>query len=190
MSSGWRTATAGPERPVTGSTLLAVIYLGLGTNLGDRAANLRGALRELSARGVSVDAISSVYQTEPVGFLEQPDFWNIVVRATTALEPAALMNVLLDTEYALGRQRTFRNAPRSIDVDILMYDDRSIATVDLKVPHPRMLERAFVLLPLVEISPDLRHPATGRLFAGAVADLPAQRAERIMSSAQLVAQTE
>jgi 2-amino-4-hydroxy-6-hydroxymethyldihydropteridine diphosphokinase len=165
---------------------LAVIYLGLGTNLGDRAANLRAALRELGSRALQIDAISSVYETAPVGFLEQPDFWNIVVRAATTLEPPALMSAILDTEYALGRQRTFRNAPRSIDVDILLYDDRSIGTDDLVVPHPRMLERMFVLMPLIEIAPDLRHPVTRRRFTEAVAEVTPQRVDRIMSSEELL----
>jgi 2-amino-4-hydroxy-6-hydroxymethyldihydropteridine diphosphokinase len=143
-------------------------------------------LQELGERALQIEAISSVYQTEPVGFLEQPDFWNIVVRATTTLEPTELMSAILDTEYALGRQRTFRNAPRSIDVDILLYDERSIGTDDLEVPHPRMLERMFVLMPLIEIAPDLTHPVTQRRFADELADVPPTRVERIMSSEELL----
>lgn len=139
-------------------------YLGLGTNLGDREQNLREALRRLAAV-LEIDGVSSVYETEPVGYTPQPDFWNLVVRGATRLEPESLLRAVERIERELGRQPSFPNAPRVIDIDLLLYDNVCLATPTLEIPHPRMLERAFVLRPLAELEPELRHPATGERIA-------------------------
>jgi 2-amino-4-hydroxy-6-hydroxymethyldihydropteridine diphosphokinase len=135
----------------------AVAYLGLGTNVGDREQNLRAALERLRAI-VDVEAVSNVYESEPVGFLEQPDFWNLVVRIRTNLEPADLFRRVKEIERALGRTESFRNAPRVIDIDILAIEQLVLHDPELDIPHPRLHERSFVLLPLAEVAPDFRHP--------------------------------
>ncbi len=155
MSSGWRTATAVPA-PATPE---ARAWLGLGTNLGDRAENLRMALAGLATLG-RIDGISSVYETEPIGYREQPDFWNLVVRLATTMDPATLLARAHVIEAAQGRTRPFRNAPRTLDIDLLLYEDVVLHEPELVVPHPRMGERAFVLEPLAELDPELRHPVT------------------------------
>lgn len=141
---------------------MATAYLGLGTNLGDRDANLAAALELLDER-VGIDAVSSVYESEPVGYTAQPKFLNLVARIRTKLAPRDLLEALQEIERELGRERHFRNAPRVIDVDLLLYDDEVLEEPGLTVPHPRMLERDFVLRPLVELDPELRHPIRGRL---------------------------
>ncbi|HKJ91919.1 MAG TPA: 2-amino-4-hydroxy-6-hydroxymethyldihydropteridine diphosphokinase [Longimicrobiales bacterium] len=141
---------------------MASAYLGIGSNLGDRDANLAGALELLDAR-VGIDAVSSVYESEPVGYTAQPDFLNLVARVRTELAPRDLLEALQGVERELGRERHFRNAPRVIDVDLLLYDQLELSEPGLTVPHPRMLERDFVLRPLVELEPELRHPEAGRL---------------------------
>lgn len=109
--------------------------------------------------------MSSVYESEPVGYADQPTFWNMVARLRTVLSPDGLLNTLIEIEEGMGRQRTFRNAPRIIDLDILLYDDVACSDPGLTLPHPRMAERAFVLRPLVELAPDLVDPKTRRRFA-------------------------
>jgi 2-amino-4-hydroxy-6-hydroxymethyldihydropteridine diphosphokinase len=141
---------------------MATAYLGLGSNLGDRDGNLARALQLLDAR-VGIDAVSSVYESEPVGYTAQPEFLNLVARTETELGPGDLLEALQAVERALGRERHFRNAPRVIDVDLLLYDQQVLDEPGLEVPHPRMLERDFVLRPLVELKPDLRHPTAGLL---------------------------
>jgi 2-amino-4-hydroxy-6-hydroxymethyldihydropteridine diphosphokinase len=139
-------------------------FLGLGTNIGERARNLYEALRRMAAV-VHIDATSSVYETEPVGYTDQPKFWNMVVRCATDLPARQLMQELIAIETAMGRQRTFKNAPRIIDIDILVYDEVVVAERDLEIPHPRMHDRAFVLRPLLEIAPDLVDPRTHESYA-------------------------
>lgn len=141
---------------------MATVYLGLGSNLGDRDANLARALELLDGR-LGIDAVSSVYESEPVGYSAQPEFLNLVVRVQTDLAPRALLDVLQGIERTLGRERHFRNAPRIIDVDLLLYDQQVLNEQGLTVPHPRMMERDFVLRPLIELEPELRHPTAGRL---------------------------
>jgi len=136
---------------------MADVYLSLGANLGDRAATLRQAVLDLATLG-EVSRVSSLYETDPVGYTDQPNFLNAVVLLKTELEPLDLLAGTSAIEQAHGRQRSFANAPRTIDIDILFYDDRIIAEPLLIVPHPRLTMRAFVLVPLVEIAPDLRHP--------------------------------
>ena len=136
---------------------MAEVYIALGSNLGDRAHNLAAAREALAEGAVDISAVSSVYETEPWGPKPQGPYLNQVVRATTRLAPKALLARLLEIERALGRERggTERYGPRIIDLDILLYDDLLLREPDLQLPHPRMLERAFVLVPLAEIAPDL-----------------------------------
>jgi 2-amino-4-hydroxy-6-hydroxymethyldihydropteridine diphosphokinase len=133
------------------------VYLALGSNLGDRLANLKQAIDALTPQ-MEVKAKSSVYETPPWGFEDQPKFLNQVVKAKTYLDPQPLLKHLKRLEVALGRQASFPNGPRLIDMDILFYDDLILNTSSLIIPHPRLHERGFVLLPLMELSPDLVHP--------------------------------
>lgn len=141
-------------------------YLALGSNLGDRLGSLRSALALLS-QWVTVEAASGVYESDPVGYEDQPRFLNAVARVTTMLSPEALLARCLEVETELGRMRSFRNAPRIIDVDIVLYEDHIVDEPGLSIPHPRMMERAFVLEPLLELEPDLRHPVSGERLADA-----------------------
>ena len=137
------------------------VYLALGSNMGDRRGNLAAALQRLR-EVVEIPTISSIYETEPVGYLDQPRFFNIVCYGKTALTAQELLNYVKDIEVAIGRQPTFRNGPRPIDIDIIFYDDLHITQDNLTIPHPRMAERAFVLAPLAEIAPDVVDPVTGQ----------------------------
>jgi len=134
-----------------------LIYLGLGSNQGDRLANLAAARAGLSPE-IQVLKASPIYETEPWGYKPQPAFLNQALQAKTDFLPLDLLQLVKDLEIRLGRQRTFRNGPRVIDIDILLYDDSIMSLPGLKVPHPRMEERAFVLVPLAEIAPGLIHP--------------------------------
>lgn len=135
----------------------AVIYLALGGNLGDRRTNLAEAIRQLHSE-VTIDHTSAVYETEPAYVTDQPNFYNMALRGRTSLSPEALLGFLKTIEQDLGRQQTIRYGPRLIDLDILLYDDRQQETPTLTLPHPRMIERAFVLIPLADIAPDLVIP--------------------------------
>ena len=137
--------------------MLSEVYLGLGSNLGDRAANIARGLELL--RRVSKDtAVSSIYETTPQGFQSQPPFLNAACRIWTRLDPYQLMAMLRDMETALGQRRAFANAPRTLDIDILLYGRVVLESPGLTIPHPRMAERAFVLMPLAEIAPAVVHP--------------------------------
>ena len=137
------------------------VFLAFGSNLGNRSANLKAAVMNLTPQ-MTVKKKSSVYETPPWGFKEQNAFLNLVVKAETYLDPEPLLRHLKRLEAALGRVPNFQNGPRLIDIDILFFDDRIINTSPLVVPHPRLHERAFVLVPLVEIEPDLIHPTLHR----------------------------
>jgi 2-amino-4-hydroxy-6-hydroxymethyldihydropteridine diphosphokinase len=136
----------------------ALVYSSLGSNLGDREANLRAAIAALTPAGVRIKKVSSLYETEPVDFLDQPWFLNCVVEAETELDPYALLQALRAIESQLGGKKEFAKGPRKIDLDILLYDSQTIDAPDLQIPHPRMLLRRFVLAPLAEIAPTLQHP--------------------------------
>lgn len=140
---------------------MAEIFLSLGTNLGDRLDNLRRALQCLTPQ-VHILQLSSIYETPPWGYTEQPAFLNLVLRGETELEPQALLDFLKSCEQKLGRQPSFRYGPRLIDLDILAYEDRILETPGLILPHPHLHERAFVLVPLCEIAPNWKHPRLGR----------------------------
>lgn len=137
-----------------------IVYLGLGSNLGDRDANLRAALAALPP-AVRVERVSSVYDTAPMHVVEQPRFHNIVCEARTELGPRDLLAYVKRIEALLGRQTTVRYGPRVIDLDVLFYDQIVVCEDDLVIPHPRLAERRFVLAPLAEIAPILRHPLLG-----------------------------
>jgi 2-amino-4-hydroxy-6-hydroxymethyldihydropteridine diphosphokinase len=139
------------------------VYIALGSNIGDRLANLQSAIR-LFAPAIEPLICSAVYETPPWGYLDQASFLNQVVLATTELSPHNLLARLKKLESDLGRMKTFKNGPRVIDLDLLLYDDEVIESPPLIVPHPRIDERAFVLVPLAEISPDLIHPVLKQSF--------------------------
>lgn len=137
------------------------VYLGLGSNMGNRQDNLHQALDLLSQR-LRLGQVSSIYDTEPVGNINQPRFLNLVCQVYTSLSPPGLLALAKGIELRLGRAPGSSNAPRPIDIDILFYGDQVVATPNLSIPHPRLAERAFVLIPLAEIAPDLIHPVSGR----------------------------
>src|SRR4051812_33426409 len=145
-------------------------YIGLGANIGDPGKQIRGALAALGEiPGTRVTRASSLWRSAPVGYAAQPDFVNAVAEILTLQEPKPLLGELLAIEQRFGRERSFANAPRTLDLDLLLHGDRILSEGDLRVPHPRMHERAFVLAPLVEIAPGVEIPGKGsaaRLLAG------------------------
>ncbi len=138
------------------------VYVGFGANLGCRWANINRALRQLdSLPGTGIEAVSPVYETAPVGYREQGDFLNGVCRVRTAMEPTAFLQALLRIEHSLGRVRTVHWGPRTIDLDILFFADRVVKRPELRLPHPELPRRGFVLYPLHDLAPGLRHPELG-----------------------------
>ena len=138
-----------------------IVYLALGSNLGDRLNNLKQAIAALTPQ-VEVKAKSQVYETPPWGYEDQPKFLNQVLKGKTYLDPEPLLKHLKRLEIALGRKESFPNGPRAIDIDLLFYDDLVLKQPSLVLPHPRLHERGFVLLPLMDISPNLVHPVSKR----------------------------
>jgi len=156
-----------------------LIYLALGSNIGDRAGNLRAAIGQMPPSGILVLRESPVYETEPVGYARQGWFLNMVVEAETALFPIQLLARTAKIERALGRVRTIPNGPRTIDIDILLYGDAVVRAARLQIPHPRMQERRFVLAPLADLSPHLRHPVTRRTVRQMLEEAPGEIVRRI-----------
>ncbi|HET6570629.1 MAG TPA: 2-amino-4-hydroxy-6-hydroxymethyldihydropteridine diphosphokinase [Solirubrobacterales bacterium] len=155
-------------------------YLGLGSNVGDRAGHLRAAIAMLGERGVEVEAVSSAYETAPVGeLLEQPDFLNAAIRVRTELEPEALLDVCKAVEAERGRDfESPRHSPRPLDVDLLLLGDLELSSERLTLPHPEVTRRRFVLEPLLELDPDLALP-DGRRLADALRALgPGERVDQ------------
>ena len=159
---------------------MKIAYLGLGSNLGDRAANLAEAARRVASDRVLVKRASSVWETAPRGMTDQPWFLNQVIEIETELFPLALFRHLQRMERKMGRVRAAeRNGPRLIDIDILLYGDAALRLAELEIPHPRMAERRFVLEPLAELAPDLRPPGghqTIRQMLGQVMDQEVRKA--------------
>jgi 2-amino-4-hydroxy-6-hydroxymethyldihydropteridine diphosphokinase len=137
---------------------MAMVYLGIGSNLGDKQGNCLDALERLSTKGISISKRSAIYETQPWGVDDQPDFVNMAVEAETGMSPEELLVTLKEIECEMGRKAGTRWGPRLIDLDVLFYDDRIVQSKDLVIPHPLLHKRDFVLLPLAEISPECVHP--------------------------------
>jgi 2-amino-4-hydroxy-6-hydroxymethyldihydropteridine diphosphokinase len=148
------------------------VYIGLGSNLGDRRAQLARGLDALAQAGFAVDAMSSLYLTEPVDAPPQDWFVNAVAAGHTGLSPEELLGACLEVERAQGRERTVHHGPRTLDLDILIYGDALREGPGLTLPHPRLHERRFVLTPLCELAPELRHPRLGATVRELLADCP------------------
>ena len=150
---------------------MAEAYVGLGTNIGDREANLQRAM-DLLADSETVTATSPIYETEPVGYTDQPWFLNCVIALHTSLGPRALIERLQEIELQMGKATPFANGPRIIDIDLLLYETLVIDEPELRVPHARMHERRFVLAPLADVAPNTIHPTLGATIASLLSGLP------------------
>lgn len=155
--------------------VLKIVYLSLGSNLGDRYLNLKRALAALESPGMKLQRVSPVYDTEPVENTNQGWFLNLVVEVECHLFPAQLLARIMRVERELHRKRTEPKGPRTIDVDILLFGNSVIRSPQLEVPHPRMAARRFVLQPLADLAPELRHPVTAKTVAEMLHDAPPQK---------------
>jgi 2-amino-4-hydroxy-6-hydroxymethyldihydropteridine diphosphokinase len=158
--------------------------LSLGSNLGDRLENLKKALEKLKDLGI-VEKASSVYETDPVGYLDQPQFLNMACLLATKLSPEELLKGLKMLEEEMGREASFRNAPRPIDVDIIFFNEIVFDSPDLTIPHPRMHERAFVLAPLAELVPEDIHPVLKRTVSDLVQTIDQSRIDKLSDLSDL-----
>lgn len=160
---------------------MATAFIGFGSNLGDRVAACEEALARLAASdGVRVVALSDLFRSDPVGIVEQPWFANGVAEVESGLPPIDLLNRLIEIEAEMGRVRLVRNGPRIIDLDLLLYGEVRLAEATLTLPHPRMMERHFVLVPLLQLLPHGRHPVTGELLSAGLARLAGDGGVRLL----------
>jgi 2-amino-4-hydroxy-6-hydroxymethyldihydropteridine diphosphokinase len=157
---------------------MSTVYLSLGTNIGQRRQNLEQAVAGLEEVLV-ITAVSPIYQTPPWGMTAQPDFFNLCLAGTTSLSPHDLLHFNQQLEKRLGREKTVRWGPRLIDIDILFYDDLILVDEELTIPHPQLGQRAFVLVPLADIAPDLVHPQTGQTVREMVTAVAADTIKRL-----------
>ncbi len=160
---------------------LGGVWLGLGSNLGDRERRMALALEALEREGVPILRVSPLYETAPRDVLDQPPFLNAVAETGPTLEPTALLAAALHVETSLGRVRDVAKGPRTIDIDILLYLDRVVNTAGLHIPHPRLAGRRFVLEPLAALAPDLVHPILGCTIAALLDAVRDQRVERLQT---------
>ena len=158
---------------------MKIVYFSLGSNVGDRETHLARARERLNVDGIRLVRASSIYETEPRDFLDQAWFMNQVVEAETSLFPKQLLSRTQKIERALGRVRTQEKGPRTIDIDILLYGDAIVSVPGLEIPHARMSDRRFVLEPLAELAPSLRHPRTGATVTELLAQVRNQKVQRI-----------
>ena len=161
---------------------MAEVFLGLGSNLRGPAKNIREALARIRYC-VTVEQLSSLYRTEPVGLSDQPFFLNAVLRGQTSLGPGELLENLLVVEEEMGRVREVKMGPRTIDIDLLVYDDLMIDTPQLTLPHPRMTERRFVLVPLVEIAPEFQTPGMAKTVSELLTELTCTEIVEVVAEA-------
>lgn len=159
---------------------MKTVYLGLGSNVGDSEALLQSALDHLNGPDLTLLRVSSLYETEPIGLREQRWFLNLVAEFQTELFPRQLLQRIEKVERELGRKRTVRNGPRTIDIDILLYGNSVVKTEALEIPHPRYRERRFTLAPLAELNAELRDPVTRRSMAEMLAALKDQAIRKRM----------
>lgn len=171
---------------------IVTAYLGLGANIGEPLTQLQQAIESIHyTHGICVNRISSVYETAPIGFEDQPSFYNVVIEVQTTLSPFQLLSALSQIEKKMHRVRKVRWGPRTIDIDILLYDQRTIQHDDLQIPHPRMTERAFVMVPLAELIPDVTVPGTEQLVQQRASELQLEQDVRVLSvELQLAKKTE
>ena len=155
-------------------------YISLGSNMGDRESYLEKAINILGSHGkIEVTKRSSMYETDPVGFTEQDQFLNMVIEIRTSLSPETLLHQCLQVEIDLGREREFKWGPRIIDLDILLFNHETIEAENLLIPHPRMQERAFVLIPLLEVAPSIEHPSFNAPLAEFLDEIPDKEGVRL-----------
>jgi 2-amino-4-hydroxy-6-hydroxymethyldihydropteridine diphosphokinase len=155
-------------------------YLSLGSNMGDRSSLLKTALETLvSAYPIELVNVSSIYETDPVGYTDQDLFLNMVAQIHTRLSPIELLDVCSETEIKLGRKREIHWGPRTIDLDILLFNEENMITERLVIPHPRMFERSFVIIPLLEINPKIKLPSTNQSLKEVLDELPDKEGVRI-----------
>jgi 2-amino-4-hydroxy-6-hydroxymethyldihydropteridine diphosphokinase len=168
-------------RPCHYGSVVKTAYLSLGSNLGDREANLNDAIKRLNSAG-QVTLVSSLYETEPVEFTAQPWFLNCAVKLETAKMPRQLLKAILDLEQDMGRRRSQPKGPRTIDIDILLFGSSVVETAGLTIPHPALHQRRFVLEPLAEIAPEVRHPIFKRTIRELLEKLPPGQAVKKTTS--------
>ncbi len=154
------------------------VFLSLGSNIGEREAQLDEAVERLEAAGVRVVRRSSVYETEPQDLRDQPWFLNLVLEVETGLSPIQLLAAIQGIEKAMGRRRDVPKGPRTVDIDILLYGPAIVETEDIQIPHPRLDRRRFVLEPMAELAPDLRHPLSGKTISELLRDVQWQGVKR------------